>query len=186
MRTFLILCLISLGIMSATGCATLARRTLAEAKGADSDANPVPGSGGRNFGSFNGAQIIPPTTNLGGLVSTEFKSQLSAALEEVLIRESKAPLKGGSPTLTVESEIMWYHRGGISTIMPERFAVVLYTLRSEGGEVGRIQVVTKSGAARTDDRELAESSAEELATYLRKHGANKGGSSDDREEDDED
>ncbi|RIK67672.1 MAG: hypothetical protein DCC65_05960 [Planctomycetota bacterium] len=173
---------------SCTGCATLTRRTLAEVKGADSDASPVPGTGGHDYGRFAGVQIIPPRTKLGGLVSSEFSSQLAAKLEEVLIRASRAPFKGGSPTLTIESEILWYHRGGITTIMPERFSVVLYTLRADGGEYGRVQVVTKSGAARTEDVDLAESNARELANYLRRNGATRGGPAleEERDEDDED
>lgn len=180
------LCVAALLASSCTGCATLTRRTLAEVKGADSDASAVPGTGGHEYGRFTGVQIIPPRTKLGGLVSSEFSSQLAAKLEEELIRASRAPFKGGSPTLTVESEILWYHRGGISTIMPERFAVVLYTLRADGGEYGRVQVVTKSGAARTEDVDLAESNARELGNYLRKNGATRGGPAfeEDREPDD--
>lgn len=168
MRTIHLLCLLSFGLTLNAGCTTIARRTLAEAKGATSDASTVPGMGGHDFTRYSGVQIMPARSSLGGLVSSGFSAQLGAELEKALVRGEKASFKGGSPTLGVEPEIMWYHKGGIGAIMPERFAVVLYRLRADGGEVGRVQIVTKSGATRTGDDDLAESSAEELARHLRK------------------
>jgi len=96
---------------------------------------------------------------------------LTTQLRKQLTQGKDAPFHGGSPTLTIEPQIQWFHKGG--AIMPEKFAVVLYYLKGEGEDLGRVQVITKSEATRTDDDDLAESSAKELAKYFRKHGKEK-------------
>jgi hypothetical protein len=151
-----------------TGCTTIAKRAMKEAKGASSDAEAVPGAGGGSFARFNGVDIQPPRTNLGGLVSTEYRAELTRALREQLVTEDDAPFKGSSPRLTIDPEILWYYRGG--SIMPEKFAVVLFWLKDGGADVGRVQIVTKSEATGTGDNDMAENMAKELVSYFEDHG----------------
>ena len=129
--------------------------------------------GGSSFCSYQGVNIAPPKSNLGGLVSSEYKSQLTAQLRKYLVTEEDAPFKGSSPMLTIEPEIMWYHRGGIGGISPEKYVVNLFYLKADGADVGRVQIVTKSKAAGTGDDDLAESTAKELVSYFEDHGKKK-------------
>lgn len=151
-----------------TGCMTMAKRTLKEAKGASSEAEAVPGTGGGNFSRFTAVNIAPPRSDLGALVSSEFKTRLSEALRQELVQGDDAPFKGGSATLTIEPEINWYQKGG--GVFPEKFAVVMFWLKADGAAVGQVQVSTKSEATRTGDGGLAESMAKELRTYFEDHG----------------
>lgn len=166
--------LAALGLMIAlmmnTGCSKVVGRAVNEAKGAGSDAEAVPGMGGGSFASYQGVNISPPKTNLGGLVSAEYKTQLTAQLRKYLVTEKDAPFKGSSPMLTIEPEVMWYHRGGIGGLMPEKFVVTLFYLKADGADVGRVQIVTKSKASGTGDDDLAESTAKELVSYFEDHG----------------
>ncbi len=168
MRTILGLMFLSSVLVVNTGCMTAAKRVLKEGKGASSKSEPVPGMSGGDFTRFRSVQIVPPRTNLGGLVSTEFNSFLVTSLREELVNDEDAMFKGGSPTLTIEPEIMWYHRGGIGGVMPEKFVVALFWLKEGGSEIGRVQIVTKSEATRTGDDDLAESMAAGLAKYFGK------------------
>lgn len=168
MKRIVFCTLVGAFLMANTGCMTMAKRTLKEAKGASSDSEIVPGTGGANLAKYTGAQIAAPRTEAGGLVSTEFKSELTTALRKFLITEDEAPLKGSSPMVSIEPVVQWYHRGGVGGLMPEKYAVVMYYLKENGSEVGRVQIVTKSEAARTGDESLAESNAEELASFFKK------------------
>lgn len=168
MRTILALSFLSSLLFLNTGCMTAAKRVLKEGKGASSKAEPVPGTAGGSFARYKSVQIVPPRTNLGGLVSSEFKSHLVTAMREELVNDEDAMFKGGSPTLTIEPEIMWYHRGGIGGVMPEKFVVALFWLKEGNSEVGRVQIVTKSEATRTGDDDLAESMAAGLAKFFGK------------------
>lgn len=167
MRTFLALTFLGSLLLVTTGCNPY-KRTFQEVRGATSKAEPVPGTAGRDFTRYKSVQIVPPQTNLGGLVSAEFKSQLVTAMHKELVTDEDAMFRGGSPTLTIEPEILWYHRGGISGAFPEKFAVALFWLKEGGSEVGRVQIVTKSAAARTGDDAMAESMAERLAKFLKR------------------
>lgn len=146
----------------------MAKRTLKEFSGASSDAEAVPGSGGGNFARFAGIQIAAPRTDLGGLVSQGFHSQLSAALRERLISVEDAPFKGGSPYLSLEPQVMYYHRGG--GLFPDKLAVVLFWFKADGTDLGRVQIATRSEASRTGDADLADSMAKELVDYFEDHG----------------
>lgn len=173
MKSSVAISLVGLVGSTIAGCGpgTLAKRALSEMVGAKSDAEIVPGTGADNFARFNGVQIRTPRTDLGGLVSTEFRSELMTALREQLTGDDDAPFRGGgSPLLTIDPVIQWYHRGGIGGLMPERFAVVLFWMKSEGQDVGRVQIVTKSEASRTGDRDLATDMAEELRGFFEERG----------------
>ena len=152
-----------------TGCMTAVKRAYKEGKGASSKAEPVrlPGTELADYTRYKSVQIVPPRTNLGNLVTPEFKSHLVSSMRQALVEDEEAIFKGGSPTLTIEPEVMWYHRGGIGGVFPEKFAVVLFWMKEGNNEIGRIQIVTKSEAARTEDDALAESAAGRLAKYLK-------------------
>ncbi|OWY69623.1 hypothetical protein B7486_19915 [cyanobacterium TDX16] len=156
-----------------TGCSKVVGRAVNEMKGSSSKSEPVPGMSGGSFASYQGVTIAPPRTELGGLVSTEFKTQLSAQLRKYLVTEKDAPFKGSSPMLTIEPAIMWYHRGGVGGLMPEKFVVTLFYLKADGADIGRVQIVTKSKAAGSGDDDLAESAAKELVDYFQDHGKKK-------------
>ncbi|HKQ49760.1 MAG TPA: hypothetical protein VJZ71_16925 [Phycisphaerae bacterium] len=166
MQRFFTLALLSASVAFSSGCTTMAKRAFKEAKGAGSDAEPVPGSGGGAFAQFQGVNIAAPRTDLGGLVNAGFMNILPTELRKHLTQEKDAPFKGSGATLSIEPEVRYFHKGGGP--FPTKIAVVLYWLKADGADYGRIQVVTKSEATGTGDDDLAASSAKELASYLAK------------------
>ena len=164
MQRLFTLVLLSASVAFSSGCMTAAKRAFKEAKGAGSDAEPVPGSGGGSFAQFQGVNIGQPRTDLGGLVNSDFMTSLPNELRKHLVEAEDASFKGSAPSLTIEPEVRYFHRGGGP--FPTKIAVVLYWLRGDGADYGRIQVVTKSEATGTGDDDMAASNARELATYL--------------------
>ena len=154
-----------------TGCGTVVKRTVGEVKGAGSDATSVPGSGGENYGRFHSVEIQPTVTEGGGLVPAEFRSMLTTALRKELTQGKEPVFSGGSPAITIEPHVMWFNKS--NPLMPNKYVVVLYYIRGDGSELGKVQVVTKSEATGTGVEDLAESSAKEMARYFRKHGRGK-------------
>lgn len=168
MRSFVTLALLSSFIAFSSGCTTMAKRTFKEFKGSSSDADPVPGTGGGDFARFGSVTIGPPRTDLGSLVNAKFSSSLTNELRKFLSEDKDAPFKGGGTALSIEPEIRYFHKGGGP--FPEKIAVVLYWLKADGADYGRVQVVTKSEASGTGDDDLAQSNAKGLAKYFEKHG----------------
>lgn len=166
MQRLFTLALLSSMVAFSSGCTTMAKRAFKEAKGAGSDVEPVPGSGGGSFAQFQGVTIDPPRTDLGGLVNSGFMTSLPTQLQKHLTQEADAPFKGSTPALSIEPEVRYFHRGGGP--FPTKIAVVLYWLKADGSDYGRVQVVTKSEATGTGDDDMANSNAKELASYLAK------------------
>lgn len=155
------------------GCGTVAKRAFTEFKGAGSKAMVVPGTSTAALARYNGVRISPIRTDLAGLVSPGYTRHLPAALRERLTqREGDKPavFTGGSPVLTIEPEITFYARpGALGGIFgSDSYAVVLFWLSADGAAVGKVQVVTKSGASRTKPEDLANSTANGLAGFLAK------------------
>ncbi len=167
MRKTLLLSFLSISLCTATGCMTAAKRVLKEGKGASSDTQVVGGAG--SFSRFGGVEISQPTSDLGSLVSSGFKSALVSELRKELISDKDAPFRAnGSPRVTIDPQVQWYHKGG--SVFPEKFAVVLFLFKADGADQGKVLIVTKSEATHTSDEGLAESMAKELASYFEKHG----------------
>jgi len=158
------------------GCSptSLAKRGLKEVKGASSKSEVVPGTTGGGLSRFGGVKIARPQTDLGGLVDSRFRSALTSELQGALTRGKKPVFPGGTPVLAIEPEITWYHKAGaLGGIMgSDSFAVGLFWLKADGADIGRVQVVTKSGAMRTGPEDMAKSMAGELAKFLKKKRKN--------------
>ncbi|MEK6644684.1 MAG: hypothetical protein AABZ08_12340 [Planctomycetota bacterium] len=155
-------------LVTGTGCGTMVKRTLAEAKGASSKADPIPGTGGASFARFGTVNIETPRTELGGLVPSEFNSMLVSELRKTLTQGKDPVFKGGSPALTIEPHVMWFNKSG--SAFPHKYAVVLFYFKGDGADLGKLQIVTKSEASGTGADDLAEDMAKELAGYFEKHG----------------
>jgi len=157
-------------LVCTSGCSTVAKRALKEVAGAGSKAVSVPGTSTSQFSRFNSVKITPPRTDLGGLVDRKFSSALAGALRSELVSGKDPVFHGGSPVLDIDPEITWYSEsGGLGGLLgSDSYAVALFWLSSEGAPVGKVQVVTKSGASRTGEAEMAKSMAGELAKFLKK------------------
>jgi hypothetical protein len=156
-----------------TGCTTFAKRTFKEMKGAGSEYEQVPGTAAGSFTRFASVTIAEPRSDAGSLVSSTFKTQLVSQLRKRLTGESDSPFRAsGSPTLNIEPQIQWYHRGG--GLFPNKYAVVIFFLNGDGADLGRVQVVTESEASGTGDDDMASSMAKEMVNYFEKHGKKKG------------
>jgi hypothetical protein len=174
MRKTLILTTILLctALFGGSGCMKALGRTVDEMKGASSDYEQVPGTGVSSFAGFNGVTVEPVQTELGGLVPPAFKAGLMTALRKELTQDKDAPFRSaGTPSLSIEPHVMWFNKGG--SVFPEKHAIVLYYLKGNGADMGRVQIMTKSEASHTGDEGLAESNAKELAKYFNKHGRKK-------------
>jgi hypothetical protein len=147
---------------------TAAKRTFSEVKGAGSDACAVPGCGSESFAQFGSITVAPARTDLGTMVNSKFMTSLPTELRKSLAEDKDAPFKGGGPALSIEPEVRYFHKGGGP--FPEKIAVVLYWLKADGADYGRVQMVTRSEATGTGDDDLAQSSAKGLAKYFEKHG----------------
>jgi hypothetical protein len=179
MRTILFGTLSILLVYSGSGCSTLIKRGAKEALGASSDVDEVPGTVTVNFSRFNGVDVAPPRSDLGGLVHAKFRDalvkeiykRLTEAEEPREDEEPKPPLfSGGSPVLRIEPYITWYHKSkGLGSMLgKDSYAVAIFWLKDGGMDVGRVQVVTKSEAMRTGHDDLAKSMAKGLAKYFKK------------------
>lgn len=158
------------------GCSHIIKRSFKEAKGAKAQAIEVPGTLTTDFSDFKAVEVGEPGNRLGGLVLVDFYHSLRPMLVKYLAQEEGCPFPGGSgsgaasgPVLRVDSDIMWYHDrgGGLAAVLgKDSFAIGLFTLSYNGEEVGRVQVVTKSGASRTEAPDMAEAMARGLARFI--------------------
>ncbi len=172
-KRFLVLALLLASTLPGTGCSFLLKRTYKEAKGAGAKAADVPGTVQTDFREYKGVQIEAPRSELGDLVVPAFLDSVKPMLVAQLTQPSEdgevpAVFPGGEPVLTVTPQIMWYHeRGGAGGILgSDSFAIGLFRLSANGTEVGRVQVVTKSGASRTEPPDMAEAMAKGLRRYI--------------------
>lgn len=180
-RYGLLVCLASLLAMN-TGCMTAAKRVLKEAQGATSKSRTVPGSSREQYRSFGAVSVGAATTEVEPLVSPEFMKALRIELVNQLTGGDK-PLfrKSDEPSLSIDARVMWYHKpGALGDILGTySYTVVVYTISSEGRILDRVQIVTKSAASRTDDSDMAASSAKELVEWF---GARRDGKYEEDEE----
>ncbi len=170
MRKLLALTMLVSVLVVTSGCGTVAKRALKEVAGAGSKAMAVPGTSTSQFARFNSVEIKPPRTDLGGLVDRKFSIALSSSLKSELVSGKDPVFHGGSPVLEIDPEITWYNEsGGLGGLLgSDSYAVVLFWLSSEGAPAGKVQVVTKSGASRTGEDDMAKSMAGELAKFFEK------------------
>lgn len=161
-------CVLTLLCISQTGCLRAAQRTLSEVKGADADITIVPGTSIANFNGYGDVVVSTPRTRLGSLVPATLTNTLPAALKAALTTGDKAPFSSGGKQFGISGEVMWYHeRGGLGVITGSKsYAVVLLDLQDGGRSLGRLQVVSSSGASRTGPEDMAEAIAEAVADWF--------------------
>jgi hypothetical protein len=159
--------------LATTGCMTAAKRVLNEAKGATSKSRTVAGGSRDKYKTYQSITVSPATSEIEPLVSQEFLRALPIELVNMLTTGDE-PLfkKTGEPVLNIDSRVMWYHQpGGMGDILgSSSYTVVLYTLTSNGNALDKVQIVTKSAASRTEDGDMAKSSAEELIKWFEARG----------------
>lgn len=157
-------------LVAGPGCGTALKRGFKEFKGAGSKAAEVPGIRSGGFAQYKGVTIGQPRSDLGRLVDSKFTVALPGAMRKALTTGEKPLFRGGSPTLTIDPEITWYHEsGGLGGILgSDSFAVALFWLSDGGTPLGKVQVVTKSGASRTGEADMAKSMAKGLARWFKK------------------
>lgn len=160
-------------LLSNAGCMTAAKRVFKEAKGATSKTRTIPNGSRDPYNAFKGATVSPATTEIEPLIAPDFMSALRIELVNQLTKgvdNDEPPLfAGGEPSLHIEPRVMWYHKpGAMGDILgTNSYTVVVYTISGGGGVMNRVQIVTKSAASRTDDTDMARSSAEELVKWFR-------------------
>jgi len=168
MYRFLVLTLVAGSLGFNVGCMTAAKRVLKEAAGASSEGAEVPGTVKSTFARYRGVSVGPVESKLGGLVSAEFKAALPAEVRKALATTEDALFPGGSSKLTIKPEVMWFHDASAigSIIGSDSYAVVLFHVSGEEGDLGRYQIVTSSAASRTGAADMASSMAGELADWF--------------------
>ncbi len=159
-------------LLSNAGCMTAAKRVFKEAKGATSKTRTIPNGSRDPYSAFKGVTVSPATTEIEPLIAPEFMSALRVELVNQLTKsedKDEPPLfAGGEPSLHIEPRVMWYHKpGAMGDILgTNSYTVVVYTISGGGSVMNRVQIVTKSAASRTDDSDMARSSAEELVKWF--------------------
>jgi len=148
----------------------MAGRAIKEIRGATSHIQEVPGTVTGRFDRYEGVKITPIRSELDGLVSEKFTSTLPAAMRKYLIEEKDAPFQGGSPALTIEPQVQWYHEasGAGKLLGSDSYAVVLFKLSADGAALGKLQVATKEAAATAGRKAMAKSMAKKLAHWFTK------------------
>lgn len=172
MRKFLGIAVLGLVMVGNAGCyGTMAKRALSEVVGASSQTKVVPGTSTARFSQFQGVKINAPHSDLGALVNSRFTSALPSALREALATGKNAPFPGGSPTLDIDPEVTFYNDpGGMGDLFgSDSYAVVLFTLSADGAALGKVQVVTKTAAARTGPDDMAKSMAKSLGEFFQQN-----------------
>lgn len=186
----LILTIVGGTLILNVGCGTAIKRTFTEIKGAGAKAQEVPGTSTAALRQYGGVKVNAPHSDVSRLVDPGFASALPGAVREKLTQrdenqKDKPPIfSGGPPILELDPEITFYSRpGSLGEILgSDSYAVVLFWLKADGTDVGKIQVVAKSGASRTGPDDLARASADGLAKFFKKH-RNPGEDSDKDQED---
>lgn len=158
---------------TSSGCGTIIKRVYNEAKGATSKVVTVPGSQTARYADFNAVEITPPRSELGTLIPNTYEREYMKQMKIFLVTDEEAPFKGTEPVLKLDPQIYWYNKGGIKGAFPNQHVVVFFELRAGQELIGKMQVATKSEAARTDDEDMAESLAKGVAKYFRKFKENK-------------
>ncbi|MBN2563634.1 MAG: hypothetical protein JXQ75_22165 [Phycisphaerae bacterium] len=171
MRKILALTILVSTVVGSSGCGTAAKRVLKEVQGASSEARAVPGTHTATLATYQAVKIDNPRSDLGGLVDSRFSGVLLGALRGALTEGEEPVFRGGSPVLEIQPEITFYSEaGGLGSILgSDSYAVVLFWLSADGAPVGKVQVVTKSGASRTGEADMAKSMADGLAGFMKKH-----------------
>ncbi len=157
-----------------TGCMTAAKRVLKEAKGASSKSQTFPDSSRNTYQSYKGVTVAQPTSDVSPFVSREFTAALRRELIEQLTKAEEPVFRSGEPSIQIEPKVLWFHAtSGMGDLLgSDSYSVVLYTISADGKPLDRVQIVTKSAAARTGDDDLAKSNVEELVGWFeaRKEG----------------
>lgn len=170
MRTFISVTLLCGLLLGASGCGTAAKRVFTEVKGASSKATPVPGIVSSELVQYRGVTVGTPRTDLDVLVDRKFMSALPGAVRDALTTGEEILFPGGSPTLNIDPEVTWYYEAtGVGDILgSDSYAVVLFWIETDGKPLGKVQLVTKSGASRIDEADMAASMAKGLAKFFKK------------------
>lgn len=173
MRKLLAMMLCGGFVAVCSGCmGTVAKRALSEVAGASSKGHAVPGLATSKITACQGVKIGAPRTDLGSLVSSRFSGALPGALRKALTQGKEPMFSGGSPTLEIDPQITWYSEaGGLGGLLgSDSYAVVLFWLSCDGSPLGKVEVVAKTGAARTSDEDMADAVAKGLANFLKDQG----------------
>lgn len=149
-------------LMCCTGCMTVAKRGLAEVRGAKCELYPL-----RNVP----AGAAPSAIKIGSVESdgagaSEFRAALQAGLTKAAAKE-----KGGSGApLTVRAVVRFYEGKGASKLTGGMaFAIARIEVRDEqGSTVATADALASTEAIRTSGEDLAEAMGKEIIEWIRK------------------
>lgn len=153
-------------LVTSTGCTTVAKQAFRELRGAHADVllnEPVAVEKMQPYGSV---EFSPITTTLGPrLCPLELKRAYDQFAREEGLR-LREELPGGSPTLTLDSEALFFQGKGL---LSQATFLIRVKMRNGGAVVADAVVVTESKSFRAGDADdLAEASVRALGDWLRK------------------
>jgi hypothetical protein len=152
-----------------TGCFTVARRAYKEAKGASSDVEVLSGTNEEALQNYQAVEIQPIQTDLDDVVDKEFTRVLMRVLRRELMTGPEPVFPGGGPALTLTPQVNFYSRPGTmgSVVGSDKYAVAIFFLNDGDRSIGKVWVVTRSAASRTEPADMATNMAQALADFFR-------------------
>jgi hypothetical protein len=157
------------GTLSLTGCFTLAKQAYNEARGAQGDVLPITDAGHLTLQKYRDIQFTPATTTTGSRLCPpaltraydRSANQLDARLK------SWFPEEGGAPTLTVDSDVLYFQGKGM---LSGAFMLTRVKLREGDQPVTEVMVRAESEAFRAGGEDaLANASVDALGKFLKRY-----------------
>lgn len=155
-----------------TGCiaGTIAKQALKEVRGAHGDVLPIGDFSDLALSKYRSIEFTPATTSAGnrlcppGLLRTYDRSanQLAAKLKPGF------PEAGGAPTLTIDSDILYFQGKGA---LSGAFMLTRVKMREDARVAVEAMVRTESESFRAGgEDDLANASVAALGKFLKRHG----------------
>jgi hypothetical protein len=172
----LALVLLAASPLSLTGCigaaATVAKQAFKEVRGAHADVLQATDMGRQTLGTYRGIEFTPATTSAGRLCPVSLLRAYDRAARQ-LGPELASTFAGGAPTLTVDSDILYFQGKGM---LSGAFMLTRVKLRDGERTAGELFVRAESESFHAGGEDaLASASVNALGKFLKARGAARGG-----------
>jgi hypothetical protein len=162
-RGEILLILLAAGLGPLSGC-FVAQQALREVRGAQARVLPIQESGPATMGRFRGIEVLPATTSAGPQICPPELLRAYDRLANQLPRRLQREFPGGPPTLTIESEILYFQGKGL---LSGAFMLTRVRMRAEDRLTTDVMVKSESAAFTAGGEEaLAGASVEALEKFL--------------------
>jgi hypothetical protein len=159
--------LLALHALLLTGCTTIAKQAFHEVRGAQGEVLLITESRPSGLARYQGLQFTPATSTVGSRICPPELLRAYDRSASQAASKLRADYPGGSPALTIDSEILYFQRKGF---LSGAIMLTRVKLRSSDQPVLDAVVRAESDAFRAGGEEdLAQASLDALCKFLEKH-----------------